>query len=115
MPLVLNGWIFSSWGLLDYYKATGNLRAKEAWEKTVNTMAHSLNKFDCGYWSKYNIKDRITSSFYHNLHIAQLNVLYDLTGKVEFDAYAKRWDSFRKNKIYKLTAFVVKAIQKLKE
>lgn len=115
MPLVLNGWIFSSWGLLDYYKATGNLRAKEAWEKTVNTMAQSLNKFDCGYWSKYNIKDRITSSFYHNLHIAQLNVLYVLTGKVEFGAYAKRWDSFRKNKIYKLTAFVVKAIQKLKE
>jgi hypothetical protein len=114
-PLVLNGWIFSAWGLLDYYKATGDERAKEAWELTTKTMAQSLNNFDCGYWSKYNINDRITSLFYHNLHIAQLNVLYDLTGMVEFNAYAKRWMRFKNNKCYNIMAFVVKAIQKLKE
>jgi hypothetical protein len=114
-PLVLNGWIFSAWGLLDYYKAIGDERAKEAWELTTKTMAQSLNNFDCGYWSKYNINDRITSSFYHNLHIAQLNVLYDLTGMVEFNAYAKRWMHLKNNKCYNIMAFVVKAIQKLKE
>jgi uncharacterized protein YyaL (SSP411 family) len=115
MPIVLNGWIFAAWGLLDYYKATGDLQAKEAWNKTVNTIAKSLKDFDCGYWSKYNIKDRITSPFYHNLHIAQLNVLYDLTGNVEFEEYAKRWKGFKNNKIYMIAAFIVKAIQKLKE
>jgi hypothetical protein len=114
-PLVLNGWIFSAWGLLDYYKATGDERAKEAWELTTKTMANSLHIYDCKYWSKYDDAHAITSMFYHKLHIAQLNVMYDLTGIPTFKEYADRWEKYRCNPIKKYCAFLVKIIQKLKE
>lgn len=114
-PLVLNGWIFSAWGLLDYYKATGDERAKEAWLMTSKTMADSLSDFDRKFWSNYNTAQAITSSFYHKLHIAQLNVMYALTGIDPFNVYAKRWEHFQESSMNKFHAFVIKAVQKLKE
>jgi hypothetical protein len=114
-PLVLNGWIFSAWGLLDYYKSTGDERAKEAWELTTNTMTNSLHIYDCKYWSRYNDAHAITSMFYHKLHIAQLNVMYNLTSIATFKEYADRWERYRCNPFNKYRAFLVKVLQKLKE
>ena len=61
----------------------------------------------------YNDGKRICSPFYHKLHIAQLNVMYDLTGRDEFKHYAERWDNFQHNRLYRIIAFCKKAIQKV--
>lgn len=74
-PLVLNGWIFSYWGLLDYWKITQDEKLNKILKQTIEAMKNLLSSFDIGYWSKYDINKMICSPFYHRLHIAQLKVM----------------------------------------
>ncbi len=115
LPVVLNGWIFAAWGLLDYYKLTGDENIKSAWLKTIDSIVQMLPEFDCGYWSNYDNSKKITSLFYHKLHISQLNVLYQLTNIEAFRYYAIKWRKYENNRIYSTLAFITKVIQKLKE
>lgn len=114
-PLILNGWIFAAWGILDYYKATKDEEALKNWEKTIRSIEKKLPEFDYGYWSKYNTKKNLTSPFYHKLHIAQLRVLYQLTQIETFKSYADKWEKQFKNPLNKSAAFMVKSIQKILE
>lgn len=115
-PLILNGWIFSFWGLWDYCLTLPEDKdAKDVLDRTLNTMVKWLPKFDLSYWSMYEDGKRICSPFYHKLHVAQLNVMYDLTGQETFKYYAERWDKFQHNWLYRKVAFVKKAVQKIME
>lgn len=115
-PLILNGWIFSFWGLWDYcLTVPEDTDAKNVLDKTLETMVKWLPKFDLCYWSMYEDGKRICSPFYHKLHVAQLNVMYDLTGREEFKYYANRWDRFQHNWLLRKIAFIKKAIQKIME
>lgn len=115
-PLILNGWIFSFWGLWDYCLTfKDDTDAKHILERTLDTMVKWLPKFDLPYWSMYEDGKRICSPFYHKLHVAQLNVMYDLTGREEFRYYAKRWKKFQNNWLYRNIAFCKKAVQKIME
>lgn len=115
-PIVLNGWIFSVFGIYDYLLINGNDKfIKEIYYKTVDTLIKSLEKFDLGYWSKYDIEKKVASPFYHKLHSALLYVLEELTGKSEFKKYAKKFEKYGENIIFKMKAFSIKALQKIKE
>lgn len=114
-PLILNGWIFSLWGIFDYFKCTGDTAAGEILDRTLLTLKNRLSEFDCGYWSKYDTDKRIASEFYHKLHIAQLKTMYDLFGDDIYMQYSKRWQSFALSRAKKTRAFIVKAIQKVGE
>ena len=114
--VVLNGWIFSVFGIIDFLKIEPkNKEISEIYEKTIKTMIKSLGKFDCGYWSLYCADGLICSPFYHRLHIAQLSVLHKLTGNEQFLEYKKKWSRYNDNKLYKTKAFIRKAIEKIKE
>lgn len=115
-PLILNGWIFSFWGGWDYCMTVkDDTDAKHILDKTLATMVKWLPKFDLSYWSMYEDGTRICSPFYHKLHIAQLNVMYDLTGEEAFRYYAERWNKFQHNWLYRKIAFIRKASQKIFE
>lgn len=114
-PLILNGWIFSLWGLMDYIRVSEDASTKEILEKSLRTLEKDLPSYDLGYWSKYEDKKRIASPFYHKLHVAQLRVMFDLTGKEVYRTYADRWDRFAKNWAFSKIAFTKKAIQKILE
>ncbi len=114
-PAVLNGWIFSAWGLLDLYKITGDEAIRKSWEKTVKSLALALPSFDNGFWSKYDCGATLASPFYHRLHIAEMNVMYNLTDNEIFKQYAERWQKQLKNPINRLSAFCIKAYQKIIE
>ena len=114
-PLVLNGWIFSYWGLRDFHLMTGNADVKNIATKTVKTMIKFLQHFDLKYWSRYDLTKRIASPFYHKLHIAQLHVMYDLTSEVAYKKYAEKWEAYLQNPICKSRAFLKKAMQKIFE
>ena len=58
---------------------------------------------------------RIASPFYHGLHVAQLRVMYDLSGEDAFRQYADKWESYLHNPICKSRAFIKKAMQKIFE
>lgn len=114
-PLILNGWIFSLWGLMDYCKILDDSNVKEVLDKTLSTLEKRLPDFNLSYWSMYEDGKRISSPFYHKLHVAQLNVMYDLTGKDVFKKYADLWHKYEKNWLYRKMAFVKKAWQKVVE
>ena len=114
-PTVLNGWIFAIFGLFDYIKISGDKKATDTLYKTVLSVANHLPEFDNEYWSMYNMNGMIASPFYHNLHIAQLNVLYDLFGVEAYKEYYDIWTYYRNTLFNRSRAFVVKAFQKLTE
>lgn len=114
--VVMNGFVFSWWGLYDYVLITGDKRKyKEALDNTLDSIIKILPRFSCSYWSMYSLDGLIASPFYHNLHIAQMQAMYQLTGETIFDKYARRWSEQQKNPFCKSLAFVRKSIQKILE
>lgn len=113
LPLVLNGWIFSIWGLYDLSCIMPEY--KEFFDKTVATLVSSLVEFDNGYWSLYDKEGKISSPFYHSLHIAQLKAMYEITKEEPFGRYAKIFEMYNSKRLNKGKAFFVKAIQKIRE
>ena len=113
-PLILNGWIFSLWGLVDYCKFNqDDSETKRILDRTLSTLEKMLPKFDIGYWSMYEDGMRICSPFYHKLHIAQLNVMYALTGKEVYRNYAEKFERYQNNGFNRKRAFLKKALQKV--
>ncbi len=112
---VLNGWIFAWWGLYDYVLVTKNAKYKTVMEKSLKSLVKTMPHFKNTYWSIYDLEHRIASPFYHNLHIAQMQAMYQLTGEDIFNDYAKRWEKQKKNPFCQVLAFVKKAIQKIIE
>lgn len=114
-PLILNGWIFSLWGLMDYCKVVDDANAKDVLNRTLATLERKLPDYNLSYWSMYEDGERISSPFYHKLHVAQLNVMYDLTGKDVYKTYADKWHKYEQNWFYRKLAFIIKAFQKIME
>lgn len=112
-PLILNGWIFSLWGVMDYYKFFKDEKAKKILDATLISLEKKLPDFDLGYWSMYEDGMRICSPFYHSLHIAQLNVMYELTGNIVYSDYAGKFSGYQRRWINRKRAFITKAFQKV--
>ncbi len=114
--VILNGWIFSLWGIYDYLKIDkDNKEIKEFYQRTILTLEKELCKFDNGYWSMYDMGEKIASPFYHNLHIQQLKVMYDITNRDIFKDYANRFEIYERKFLNRKRAFIVKASQKILE
>lgn len=114
-PPVMNGWIFALWGLTDYLKVDKNKQLEESYARTIKTLIKMMDNFKYPFWSKYDTKGMIASPFYHHLHIAQMEAMYDLTKEECFRNYAGKWAKQEKNICCKGLAFVIKAFQKIFE
>lgn len=114
-PTVLNGWIFTLFGLIDYLKINNDIKILNIYQKSLDTLENNLYNYDLGYWSKYDILDKIASPFYHKLHISLLSVLYDLTRRKTFFEYYKKWEKYQTKLSNRIRAFTRKAWQKIKE
>jgi heparosan-N-sulfate-glucuronate 5-epimerase len=92
---VLNGAIFTMWGMHDVGVALDDAPAREAFEQAVDTLAENLHRWDVGYWSRYDLFPHpvlnVASSFYHNLHINQLRAMNRLAPRPALAATADRW------------------------
>lgn len=115
LPAVLNGWIFALFGLYDVSLACDNNVYRAAFTKSLRTLAQSLPNFDCGYWSIYSTDGKIASPFYHDLHIAQMQALHEITQDRLFWEYSERWITYKKSFWKSKKAFIVKAFQKIRE
>ena len=113
--VVLNGWIFSIFGLYDYCIIENNKNNKNILNKTIITLKKNISKFDNGYWSMYDANKKIASPFYHKLHIELLKVLGEITGEEIFITYALKFEKYKNKRINRFRAFIKKAFQKLLE
>ncbi len=114
-PPVMNGWIFSLFGLYDAMLGFEDPKYSELFAKSIATLKESLSLYDNGYWTMYDNEKRIASPFYHNLHIAQMQALYMITGDEAFNSCGKKWGKYQKNPLNKARAFIKKALQKICE
>lgn len=112
---ILNGMMFSAWGLYDVCILAGDEELKKSLTTIIDTLAEILKKYDRRYWSNYDMEGNIASPFYHDLHIEQLKVMYRLFGNISFKETYERWIKYQNSFIKSKVAFVVKAMQKLRK
>jgi hypothetical protein len=93
---VLNGFLFSLWGILDFARLTGDGRCWQWWHEGVGTLLAHLPEYDAGFWSVYDLRYRELSSvhYHRKIHVPQLRVMHALTGEDLFGRYARRWERF---------------------
>jgi peptidoglycan/xylan/chitin deacetylase (PgdA/CDA1 family) len=115
--LVLNGGIFALWGLHDVATALGDADAKDHWEGGVAGLISLLERYDTGYWSRYDLYPHpvrnVASGAYHLLHINQLTVLHRLTSAAEFERTRGRFAAYRESRLNRYRAFASKAAFRL--
>ncbi|MDI6704125.1 MAG: D-glucuronyl C5-epimerase family protein [bacterium] len=111
----LNGFIFALVGLYEYYKVTKEKDAQGLFNSGVETLENCLYLYDTGYWSRYDLYSDVTiaSYSYHNVHIVQLEMLYQLTGKKIFKEYADKWRRYRESLFNRFRALILKSLHKL--
>lgn len=115
---ILNGFIWALWGVWDYVLATGDTGARRLFERCASTLASNLPRFDCRFWSLYEVGragrlQMLASPFYHRLHVVQLRVMHRLTGEAVFSEYADRWEGYASNPLYRYGSLAYKAAFKL--
>lgn len=110
---VLNGWIFSLFGLYD--ASLVDAYFEEPFLRSVGTLESHLGDYDAGFWSYYDLEKRIASPAYHSLHISQLQVLFDLTGRSAFAEAAEVFKDYQVCSDYRRKAIIKKIFQKVLE
>ena len=114
---ILNGFLWASWGVRDYFLATKDIAAGKLFEQATETLRVNLHRYDLGFWSLYEQSGTrlpmIASPFYHQLHIVQLGVMYHLTGEKLFAAYADRWQAYSRHWSNRARALCYKSLFKL--
>lgn len=114
---ILNGFIWATWGLRDYFLATKDDSVRELFSQAVQTLLHNLDRYDLGFWSLYEQSGTrlpmVASPFYHQLHIVQLRIMHRLTGEAEFYRVADRWESYGRSRSNRARALAYKSAFKL--
>jgi heparosan-N-sulfate-glucuronate 5-epimerase len=110
LPLrhILNGMIYSLWGLSDLAVAAKNKRAQELFDTGVESLIRALPYFENGYWSMYWVPEDdinyVASIMYHNLHICQLIELHRQTGRAEFRKFAMLFTGYARRPLCRMRA-----------
>jgi heparosan-N-sulfate-glucuronate 5-epimerase len=114
---ILNGFIWASWGLYDYFLFCGDRRVKQRFDEVTATLGKNLARYDVGFWSLYELSGTrmhmVASPFYHALHVVQLETMYRLTGEAVFRQFSRKWDRYRRDRWRRGYALAYKAVFKL--
>jgi heparosan-N-sulfate-glucuronate 5-epimerase len=114
---ILNGFIWATWGVYDYFLATQEKSAQELFASAIQTLLYNLDRFDLGFWSLYEQSGTslpmVASSFYHRLHVVQLRIMHRLTGENKFAEVADRWERYTRSRANRNRALLYKTAFKL--
>ncbi len=92
---VLNGFIFSLFGLYENTYLTNNNETNQLFQQATNTLAQNIHQYDTGTWSYYDLLHKtIAGTNYHIIHIIQLNTMYKLTNNQIFNEYSLLFRSY---------------------
>ena len=114
---ILNGFIWATWGVYDYFLMTQNQLARDLFEQAVLTLRTNLPHYDLGFWSLYEesntLLPMVASPFYHRLHLVQLRVMHRITGDKTFARYADKWEAYARSRAKRTRALCYKSAFKL--
>lgn len=90
---VLNGHLFASFGLVDYWNLTHDARAALLFDGAVTTIQDTaLNGFrHPGAASSYSLRHQHSHMRYHHTHVLQFRFIYQLTHRGAFVAFANTY------------------------
>ena len=114
-PMILNGAIYSSFGVLDMWILTGEEKYHEILISVLEAIKDELPNFDTGFWSRYCLDGAYASPFYQRVHITQLRLLGKMYNDEVFTNEALKYEKYLSKKLNYFRAFVIKAFQKLTE
>jgi len=114
---VLNGAIFAWWGIRDVGIGLHDAGATADFEAGVDALAVNLHRFDTGWWSLYSLYPQpvkpIASSFYHVLHITQLEAMQLLSPRAEIELVRQRWARYLESANIRRRALAHKVLYRL--
>ena len=93
---VLNGFIFTLFGLHDYYRVSGIEEVRKCINMCIKTLKNSLRVYDNGYWTIYDqYWKSLTSFHYHvDIHSLQMEALYKMTHDSFFEELYLQWTGY---------------------
>jgi heparosan-N-sulfate-glucuronate 5-epimerase len=95
---ILNGWIYTLWGLWDVHVGLESREAGALFESSLEALRRMIGLYDVGWWSRYSLYPHrvpdLAKPFYHRLHADQCDVLFRLTGMQEFKDAARAWHRY---------------------
>jgi hypothetical protein len=97
---VLNGFIYSLFGLYDLYRFDNNKEAKKLFDEGIKSLKKVLPKYDLDNWTRYDLNEKRTlknhygyaSIWYQKIHVVQLYALYQITGDKLFLKYSNKFE-----------------------
>lgn len=111
---VLNGAMFALWGMRDVAVGLGDDEAAREFETGIDSLVANLPRYDTGYWSLYSLfphpVPNVASSFYHALHVSQLEAMYRFVPRPEFESTRLRWKAYSESTVCRRRAFASKAL-----
>lgn len=111
---VLNGGVFALFGLYDVWKGLDDPEAGGLFERSADTLARSVHRWDTGWWSRYDLfphpVPNIASSAYHLLHISQLQALNELYPRPELERTLGRFRRYQRSQVSRRLSFAGKAL-----
>lgn len=114
---VLNGAIFALWGLRDVAVGLGDGPATTRFQEGARTLALNLHRWDTGHWSLYDLFPHPipnpASSFYHALHISQLEAMQLLSPHEEYELVRKRFVAYAASPSLRRRAFAHKCVYRM--
>ena len=114
-PMILNGAIYSAFGVLDILVLTGDEQYRKILDSVLAAIKDELQNFDTGFWSKYCLDGAYASPFYHKVHITQLRLIAKLFDDDVFLQEALKYEKYMSRKFNYFLAFIIKAFQKITE
>lgn len=93
---VLNGHIFSLFGIWDLWRVTKNPDALRLFKDGVNAIRDDLDRYDTGSWVLYDqgLRPTLLNGMYMNLQIEQLRALQAITQDKVFGERAEKWERY---------------------
>jgi hypothetical protein len=96
---ILNGHLTGLFGVFDYHQLTGNPKWKALFNRGVAAVVRDIAKFDAGATSFYLIDGMDEPSYaplttYNSGHVAQLRILYAMTGIDTLAHWANVFESY---------------------
>lgn len=117
---VLNGAIFALWGCYDVAVGLDDPAARELFDAGVETLEANLDKWDVGYWSRYDLFPhmllnrvplvKVASLAYQRLHVDQLRAMALITGRSGFEDAADRFERYLESRLNLARAFAGKVL-----
>lgn len=81
-----------------FRRRSGTLGARDLAEEGISTLAASLERYDTGYWSRYDLFPHaitnLANPMYHRLHIDQLRAMSLIDTDRRFPAMVERFQRY---------------------